>query len=224
MARTALRFGRMRLLLDVCLEVRDVKERVAPPSFVCEYEGMTGRKMEFGATGAAVAANLRQIRTSQNLLYTQVSARLREIGREIPPLAVRRIEDGERQTTVDDLVALASVLGVSPVTLLMPASSVRSELVETAARSRPIHAERYWYWLLADTALAEDSSRAQFEFQTRSIPAWETLHIPRMLDPDAPWIEGRQRLLKDAPQRRSERPQGSVSRFPHPDDPEEEST
>jgi len=134
--------------------------------------------MMFGATGAAVSANLLNIRTRQNLLYTQVSARLKEIGREIPPLAVRRIEDGERHVTVDDLVALASVLGVSPVTLLMPASSEHSELVGTAGSSQPIDAERYWDWLLADSPLAAGSTRAQVEFQTRSLPSWKSLRIP----------------------------------------------
>ena len=82
---------------------------------------MAGRKLELGDTGAAVARNVSRLRKAIGLNYTDLSTRLANIGRDIPPLAVRRIEEGNRRVDVDDLVALAIALGVSPATLLMPA-------------------------------------------------------------------------------------------------------
>ena len=52
--------------------------------------------------------------------YTDLSERLKDLDRRIPPLGLRRIENGARRVDADDLLALAVALGVSPVTLLMP--------------------------------------------------------------------------------------------------------
>jgi hypothetical protein len=60
------------------------------------------------------------LRETQNLGYTKLASILEEMGRPIPELGLRRIESGDRRVDVDDLMALAMALGVSPVTLLMP--------------------------------------------------------------------------------------------------------
>jgi transcriptional regulator with XRE-family HTH domain len=49
-----------------------------------------------------------------------VAARLDEVGRPMLPTVVSKIERGDRRIDVDDLVALALALNVSPLTLLMP--------------------------------------------------------------------------------------------------------
>lgn len=67
-----------------------------------------------------------------------LSARLGEIGRPILPSGITKIEDGTRRVDVGDLVALAEVLDVSPVTLLMPPDRDGDQW---AARWRWMHAE-----------------------------------------------------------------------------------
>jgi len=45
------------------------------------------------------------------------------VGRPLGHSAVDQIEKGTRRVDVDDLMALAAALGVSPITLLMPGMS-----------------------------------------------------------------------------------------------------
>jgi transcriptional regulator with XRE-family HTH domain len=79
----------------------------------------------------------------------ELSEKMSDIGRPIPPLGLHRIENGERRVDVDDLMALAVALKVSPVTLLMPDTS--SKDAEVAVTGLPTYsAEQIWTWLLAD--------------------------------------------------------------------------
>lgn len=50
----------------------------------------------------------------------QVSDRLEESGRRLGPTTIYKVEQGTRQIDVDDLLALAVALEVSPVDLLVP--------------------------------------------------------------------------------------------------------
>lgn len=74
-------------------------------------------------------------------------ARLAEIGRDIPPLGLRRIESGERRVDADDLMALAVALGVSPISLLMPASETGQDQVEATGVNARVEARQLWRWL-----------------------------------------------------------------------------
>jgi len=76
--------------------------------------------MNIGPIGAHAAANVRTLREKRRLKYADLSRKLDELGRPIPPLGLRRIEAGERRIDVDDLAALALALEVSPLTVLLP--------------------------------------------------------------------------------------------------------
>lgn len=54
------------------------------------------------------------------LSYADLSRRLEELERPIPPLGLRHLETGARRIDVDDLVMLAIALEVPPMTLLLP--------------------------------------------------------------------------------------------------------
>lgn len=92
-------------------------------------------------TEGAVAQNVRRLRETQRLTVRALSARLADAGRPILPSGITKIEDGSRRVGVGDLVALAEVFGVSPVTLLMPAEPARDEHETWSARWRWMHAE-----------------------------------------------------------------------------------
>lgn len=77
---------------------------------------MTKRNNPIGPVGENVRLNMRKLRGHRT--YQSVSEALEVAGRPIAPLGLRRIERGERHVDADDLVALAKVFGVSPVTLL----------------------------------------------------------------------------------------------------------
>jgi transcriptional regulator with XRE-family HTH domain len=107
---------------------------------------MAGKKSDLGPTGVNVTHAVRRLREARHLTYAELSRQLADMGREIPPLGLRRIESGERRVDADDLVALAAALNVSPITLLMPETAKRDEVVEVTAR-KPDTAGAVWDWL-----------------------------------------------------------------------------
>lgn len=102
---------------------------------------MAGKKLELGPTGRTVASNVARFREAARYNYTELSKELAKYGRDIPPLAVRRIEEGNRRIDVDDLVALALALNVSLLALLLPRED--SALVPNG---EVFAAERIWNW------------------------------------------------------------------------------
>jgi 8-oxo-dGTP pyrophosphatase MutT (NUDIX family)/transcriptional regulator with XRE-family HTH domain len=77
-------------------------------------------RVPLGPVGGYVIQNLENLRTERRLTYRQLADRLEQLGRPIPTLGLSRIEKGNRRVDVDDLVALAVALEVSPGTLLLP--------------------------------------------------------------------------------------------------------
>ena len=128
------------------------------------------------ATAETVSANVKRLRTDQNLGLRGLSTKLAEVGRPLGHSAVDQIEKGARRVDVDDLLALAVALGVSPVTLLMPAvDSVRPQAHVTAsAVPGPVTAEYLWRWLTAKYPLGDMSRLA---FAGRAWPVWEQQNL-----------------------------------------------
>lgn len=80
-------------------------------------------EVDLGTTGKIVAANVARLREAYGLSYQSLSTELKHLGHPIPPLGLRRIEARARKVTVDDLLALANALGVSPARLLLGKST-----------------------------------------------------------------------------------------------------
>lgn len=139
---------------------------------------MAGRRIELGATGAAVAQNVKRFREQRGGGYTKLSHWLTLRGRPISPLAVRRIEEGERRVDVDDLVAIAAGLGVSPLALLMPESKDESTELNVAGITRPVAAKELWRWLRADEPFGDRTPSEIREFWQRSRPEWDQFDRP----------------------------------------------
>jgi transcriptional regulator with XRE-family HTH domain len=136
-------------------------------------EKPTGRPL--GATGEVVRINIRRIRDYQGISGPELSARLKALDRQIPPLGIHRIENGSRRVDVDDLVALAVALGVSPVTLLTPNSDYVDDLVTATGLSDTVTAEDLWAWMRADRPLKKPTDgMAQLRFLELAAPAWRT--------------------------------------------------
>ncbi|GAA4374167.1 helix-turn-helix domain-containing protein [Paeniglutamicibacter cryotolerans] len=135
---------------------------------------MAGQKIDIGPSGQTVALNLKRMREAQKLTYTEVSRKLESIGRAISPLAVRRMEDGDRRVDVDDLVALSVALNVAPVTLLMPNTDARDETVQMTGISDH-EAEEVWKWVRADRKLGGSSdARELIDYIHLVTPSWRS--------------------------------------------------
>ncbi|MEB3966254.1 helix-turn-helix transcriptional regulator [Streptomyces kunmingensis] len=88
---------------------------------------MTTGRIEVGPTGRTVAANVKRLREGRGLTLRALSAALKDNGRPLSADALNKIENGDgnqargvRRVDVDDLVALAVALDVSPLALLLP--------------------------------------------------------------------------------------------------------
>ncbi len=93
---------------------------------------MAARDLELGPTGETVRDNVKRLRLARDLTYAELSRQMEEIGRPIPTSGLRRIEAGERRVDVDDLIALATVLWVDPVTMLLPPVVTDTTIVLTS--------------------------------------------------------------------------------------------
>lgn len=98
-----------------------------------------------GQAGTAVAANLAQLRKRRGMTVRQLSERLTELGAPILPSGITKIELGQRRVDVDDFLALAAALDVSPARLLLPDVGYEDEVAVTPALRRPSWAVWGWF-------------------------------------------------------------------------------
>lgn len=116
---------------------------------------VAGKKSDLGPVGVNVTNTVRHFREDRRLGYAELSRKLAEIGRDIPPLGLRRIESGERKVDVDDLVALAFVFDISPLALLLP-----TEASSLTPQGETYSLEQIWSWGEGLHPLPPDTDRA----------------------------------------------------------------
>ena len=97
-----------------------------------------------GHIGGNVAANMESLRKGKFSLRA-LEARLGELGRPILAIGLSRLAAGRRRVDVDDLVALAVALGVTPNSLLLPRDAPPGTEVELAPGIR-VSAMAAWAW------------------------------------------------------------------------------
>lgn len=154
---------------------------------------MAGRAPEIGATAHTVAGNVERLRKVRNLTWTQLSERLESLGWNLTPVAIKNIESVKRRVDVDDLVALAAALGVSPATLLGPPFKEPTETAQVL--NLEVNAVLLWEWLRGNKPLPGQSLN---EFLFTSSPPWI---VQRMLhhlqkEEEAFAAEAREELLE----------------------------
>lgn len=131
-----------------------------------------------GSSGETVRQNIRRVRDQRGMSQNDLSARMRQLGRPIPPLGIHRIENGDRRVDVDDLVAIAVALEVSPTTFLVPNSTDRSDPVTATGLSRTYPAEALWDWVRMDKFIEGASTGVErFEFIQRAAPTWRAVQF-----------------------------------------------
>lgn len=137
---------------------------------------MSERKISLGGTGETVLGNVKRLRGGMQ--YKELAERLATIGRPIPTLGLRRIEAGERRVDADDLVALAVVFGVSPLTLLLPPDGSKfTSSPLTGVADREVSHNTQWLWALGreplelpGSGISAKAKRDIALFQHRAIP------------------------------------------------------
>ncbi|WP_332871975.1 helix-turn-helix domain-containing protein [Streptomyces triticisoli] len=89
-----------------------------PADFELQLSFMAAYPIEIGPAGIGTARNIEAARLACRLTQWQLAARCTALGRPMTNIAVSRTERGRRRCDVDDLVAIAGALGVSPSALL----------------------------------------------------------------------------------------------------------
>jgi transcriptional regulator with XRE-family HTH domain len=137
-------------------------------------------------TAETVSANVKRLRREQNLGLRGLSNKLAEVGRPLGHSAVDQIEKGTRRVDVDDLVALAVALGVSPITLLMPGMDNQAEMIAAPGEKEPVTAGRLWLWMRAEAPLPS-YTRPHRRFFADARPEWDPgPGDPRLWTKEAP--------------------------------------
>lgn len=125
------------------------------------------------ATAETVSANVKRLRKEKNLGLRGLANKLGDAGRPLGHSAVDQIEKGTRRVDVDDLIALAAALDVSPITLLLPLIPGVDNSAEMLAVAKDnLSVSRLWLWLRADATLPGYAG-SQRRFFADSRPEWD---------------------------------------------------
>lgn len=120
------------------------------------YEQATRkRSIVMGPVGKRVAATVREIRKRRGMSVRLLSERVTELGRPVLPSAITRIESGERRLDVDDLMALALALDVSPVTLMLPASTTCADDPVPVSSTMDLPWSVAWRWAHGEVSTSD---------------------------------------------------------------------
>lgn len=121
-------------------------------------------------------ANIKRVRDDRGMSQNELSETLRELGRPIPPLGIHRIENGDRRVDVDDLVAIAVALEVSPTTFLLPNSQDSEDSVTATGLSHTYPAKALWDWMRIDHFVERSANGIdQLKFIQRAAPGWRSV-------------------------------------------------
>ncbi|MEU5900571.1 helix-turn-helix domain-containing protein [Streptomyces venezuelae] len=102
--------------------------------------------VEHGPTAQAVAANVRRMRKRRSMSTYELSAVLTKMGRPIAASAIAKLERGERQVNVDELMVLACALRTPPSALLLPPDDSPDAVIEITGVGT-VSADAAWDWV-----------------------------------------------------------------------------
>lgn len=130
-----------------------------------------------GAAGKNVAKNIKRLRQRAGLDLRAMSALLADIKHPISPSGLSKIENRERRVDVDDLVAMAIALNVSPLTLLLPEYADAGDEQPMTGLTETMYSNVLWLWgigqeplFLPDKPGTPRAARAIAEYQIGSRP------------------------------------------------------
>ncbi|MFI7009982.1 helix-turn-helix domain-containing protein [Streptomyces sp. NPDC050145] len=124
-----------------------------------------------------MAENLVRLRKARGFTVRGLGEALTKTGRSVPDAsAISSIENGKRRVDVDDLVALAAALGVSPLALLLPSALSPDDMVEVTGVGA-VRAADVWAWAAGRAPLDQgQTGRAAYEaamtFKLYGQPHW----------------------------------------------------
>ncbi|RVW05053.1 XRE family transcriptional regulator [Rhodococcus spongiicola] len=115
---------------------------------------------------------MKRLRRTQRLTLRDLAERMDAAGRRIAHTSLSDIENGSRRIDVDDLLALAIALDVSPATLLMPVAEGGEAEVEATGVGTAT-ARQLWLWIVAESAGRPGWPVIDLDWMMRARPEWK---------------------------------------------------
>lgn len=141
---------------------------------------MATKKIIMGPTGDRSRHRIAELRSRRRLTLAQLAARLTELGHPMQTTALSRIEQGERRVDVDDLVALALALEVTPNALLLPESTL-PEVQVMLTPSCTKDAAAAWEWA-CDDGSPTDNELTTFKARLQALEE-ELARVSNIVEP-----------------------------------------
>jgi len=152
---------------------QQVTGAVAKPSIAWKTARMAGVKRPAGPSSSRTAANVARLRRQQGKTAADLSRGLTRAEQPILDTGITKIEKGDRRVDVDDLVALAVALDVSPnVLLLPPVQAPMADVNATADVTPGVKASvgDMWAWATGERPLHQAPPRAEAAFVQENRP------------------------------------------------------
>ena len=105
------------------------------------------------------AARLKEVRTGKGWTQQQLADQLGELGRTLDRAAIARIEAGDRQVSIDELIEISAALGTTPVHMIVPISGDQPLHVAPRLSVSPREARQ---WIRGQGPLREEDVRTYY--------------------------------------------------------------
>ena len=122
--------------------------------------------VRLGPIGENARRNVTRLRTRAGYSLAELSNRMTG-ERQLSLSGLSKLETGGRKIDVDDLVAIAAALDVSPLAILFGESRLPEDLTQVGGTS--LEARSMWRWAIGETPITDNDQRG---FQARSLPWW----------------------------------------------------
>lgn len=114
-----------------------------------------------------VAANLKRIRQERGLGFAELARRLAAAGHPVADTALMKTEKGERRASVDDVAALAVVLGTTPNRLMLPGMDTEPPDDDEPAPWGKEPPSAVWAWATGEVPLGRPPASSATERRAR---------------------------------------------------------
>ena len=140
-------------------------------------------------TGQRVAGRIKELRLARSLTLADLAARLAELDRSYTLSTLSRIEQGKRRVDTDDLVTIASALGVSPTAILFPPEVREVPAIAGKVRWERPAARSFWNALADPEREALAAAGAEEVFRAGSVLCHEGDESTQVMIIDSGWVK-----------------------------------
>ena len=138
---------------------------------------------------------MKRIRVARGMSLRELEELLNELGHGIAHSGLSKIENTTRRVDVDDLLAIALALNVSPLALLLPDKRDPEAIAKITGTSATIG--ELWYWAQGNSPLPHDVGVEKHGEHETWTPEGYVARSQDFLELASPWWQQRPRQDSD---------------------------